>query len=109
MNALICLCACPDRDVASRIAETLVGERLAACVNLLPGVESVYRWRDAVERDTEVLLLIKTAPARLQAVTARIVALHPYELPEVIAVESAGGLSAYLDWIARETDLEPQP
>lgn len=109
LNALICLCACPDRDVALRIADTLVGERLAACVNLLPGVESVYRWRDAVERDAEVLLLIKTAPARLPAVTARIVALHPYELPEVIAVESAGGLPAYLDWIARETVLEPQP
>ncbi|MEZ0472961.1 divalent-cation tolerance protein CutA [Luteimonas salinilitoris] len=109
LNALICLCACPDRDVAARIAETLVGERLAACVNLLPGVTSVYRWQGTVERADEVLLLIKTAPARLQALTARIVALHPYELPEVIAVESAGGLPAYLDWIAQETSVEPQP
>ncbi|WP_149194252.1 divalent-cation tolerance protein CutA [Luteimonas suaedae] len=109
MNALLCLCACPDRDVAARIADTLVGERLAACVNVLPGVRSVYRWQDTVEHDDEVLLLIKTAPARLDALTARIVALHPYELPEVLAVESAGGLPAYLDWIAQETRVEPQP
>lgn len=106
MNVLLCLCACPDRAVAERIAETLVGERLAACVNVLPGVRSVYRWQDTVERDDEVLLLIKSAPARLEALTARIVALHPYELPEVIAVESAGGLRPYLDWVTRETAME---
>ncbi|WP_425600443.1 divalent-cation tolerance protein CutA [Luteimonas salinisoli] len=108
MSVLLCLCACPDGDVADRIAAALVDERLAACVSVLPGVRSVYRWEGAVQREAEVLLLAKTAPARLQALTARVVELHPYELPEVIAVESAGGLPAYLDWIARETTVEPQ-
>ncbi|MDH5824910.1 divalent-cation tolerance protein CutA [Luteimonas sp. RD2P54] len=108
MPALLCLCACPDRDAADRIATALVEERLAACVNVLPGVRSVYRWEGALQRDDEVLLLAKTAPGRLQALIARVVALHPYELPEVIAVESAGGLPAYLDWVALETAVEPQ-
>lgn len=108
MSALLCLCACPDGDAADRIATALVEERLAACVSVLPGVRSVYRWEGALQRDDEVLLLAKTAPGRLQALIARVAELHPYELPEVIAVESAGGLPAYLDWIARETAVEPQ-
>jgi len=103
MTALACLCTCPDAASATRIAEALVGERLAACVNLLPGVESVYRWQDRVERASEVLLLIKTTRARLDALTARVVELHPYELPEVIAVDIAGGLPGYLAWIADGT------
>lgn len=100
---LLCLSNCPDRASATRIARDLVERRLAACVNLLPGVESVYRWQDTVETGSEVMLLIKTTPRHLEAVTARIVALHPYELPEVIALESAGGLAGYLEWIASET------
>lgn len=101
--ALLCLSNCPDRASATRIARDLVERRLAACVNLLPGVESVYRWQGAVETGSEVMLLIKTTPRHLEAVTARIVALHPYELPEVIALESAGGLAGYLEWITSET------
>lgn len=103
VTAIACLCACPDSATARHIAESLVGERLAACVNLLPGVTSVYRWRGEVERAEEVLLLAKTTRERLQALSARIVELHPYELPEVIAVDIAGGLPAYLAWIADET------
>src|SRR3546814_4453066 len=72
---------------------------LAACVSMLPGVQSVYRWQDAVERADEVQLLIKTAAARMPALVERIVALHPCELPEVVAVEVAAGLPAYLEWI----------
>lgn len=100
---LLCLSNCPDRASATRISRDLVERRLAACVNLLPGVESVYRWQGTVETGSEVMLLIKTTPRHLEAVTARIVALHPYELPEVIALESAGGLAGYLEWIASET------
>jgi periplasmic divalent cation tolerance protein len=100
MGAVACLCACPDAGVAARIARALVEERLAACVNVLPGVRSIYRWREAVEGSGEVLLLAKTTRAALPALQARIVALHPYELPEVFAVEAAGGLPAYLAWIA---------
>ena len=103
MSILLCLCTAPDLATARALADALVGERLAACVNLLPGLESVYRWQGQVERGEEVLLLIKTTRTCLPALQARIVALHPYELPEVLAVESAGGLPAYLDWIASET------
>ena len=100
MTALVCLCTCPDPDTARRIADVLVEERLAACVSVLPGLRSVYRWQGAVEHADEVLLLIKTVRARLEPLSTRIAALHPHELPEVIAVEASGGLSAYLDWVA---------
>ena len=106
--ALLCLSNCPDRASADRIARDLVERRLAACVNLLPGIESVYRWQGALETGSEVLLLIKTMPEHLEAVSARIVELHPYELPEVIALQSSGGLAGYLDWIASETGAGQQ-
>ena len=100
MTVLVCFCTCPDTDTAQRIADALVEERLAACVNVVPGVRSIYRWKGAIECSDEVLLLVKTVAAQLDAVGARIAALHPHELPEVIAVEASGGLSAYLDWVA---------
>lgn len=103
MTAIACFCTCPDAGTARRLAEALVGERLAACVNVLPGITSVYRWQGAVERADEVLLLAKTTKARLAALTERIVALHPHELPEMIAVDIDGGLPGYLAWIADET------
>ena len=106
MTALLCYSTCPDAATAQRIADALVGERLAACVSVLPGVRSTYRWQGAIERSDEVLLLIKTAADGLPALQARLVAMHPYELPELLAVE-AGGLPAYLDWIARETAARP--
>lgn len=99
-GACLCLCACPDADTAARIARALVEERLAACVNVLQGVRSVYRWQGVVEEAGEVLLLAKTTRASLPALQSRVVALHPYELPELLAVEAAGGLPAYLAWIA---------
>lgn len=103
MPACLVHCTCPDDASAARIADALVAERLAACVSRLPGVRSSYRWQGAVEHADEVLLLIKTTAARLDALVARIQALHPYELPEVIAVEATGGASAYLAWVADET------
>ena len=103
MTVLVCFCTCPDADSASRLADALVGERLAACVNVVPGLRSVYRWQGAIERSDETLLLIKTSRDRLDALTARVRDLHPYELPEVVAVEVAGGLSTYLDWVAEQT------
>lgn len=109
MNALLCLCACPDDATAGRIAEVLVGERLAACVQVLPGVTSVYRWQGKVERARETLLLVKTARDRFDAMAARITELHPYEVPEVVAADIVAGLPAYLDWVARETAPEPKP
>lgn len=102
---LVCFCTCPDPESAVRIADTLVEERLAACVNILPGLRSVYCWQGQVERADEALLLIKTTADRLESLQQRILALHPYELPEVIAVE-AGGLPAYLDWVVQQTREE---
>lgn len=89
----------PDLDVATRLGRALVEEELAACCNLVPGVRSIYRWQGAVQEDGEVLLVIKTRAARLEALTARVVALHPYDLPEVIALPVAAGHLPYLAWV----------
>ena len=103
MSAILVFCTCPDEAVAERIADALVEERLAACVNRLAGVAATYRWKGEVRHDRECLLLIKTTIERFTALRERIVALHPYELPEVIAVDVARGLPPYLDSIAAET------
>ena len=103
MPVLICFCTCPDADVAGRIASALVEERLAACVNILPGLRSLYRWQGQVEATDEALLLIKTTRDRFDALSVRLNVLHPYELPEVLAVEAAAGLPAYLNWVAAQT------
>jgi periplasmic divalent cation tolerance protein len=103
MQAIVVLCTCPDEASAERIASVLVEERLAACVNRVPGISSTYRWQGKVDRARECLLLIKTTSERFDALRERIVALHPYELPEVIAVDIALGHAPYLAWIATET------
>lgn len=100
---LVCLCACPDRTSAESLAQALVDARLAACVNLLPGAVSIYRWEGAVERAEETLLLIKTTRARLEALQTMVAARHPYTCPELIALETVGGLAGYLHWVASET------
>lgn len=109
MSVVVVHSACPDAATAERLARALVGERLAACVNVLPGLRSTYRWDGAIEQADEVLLLAKTTHARLPACIDRLQALHPYELPEVIAVEAAGGLAPYLAWVADETRPDPTP
>ncbi|EPK0910447.1 TPA: divalent-cation tolerance protein CutA, partial [Klebsiella pneumoniae] len=86
-----------------RIATALVAERLAACVNLLPGLRSVYRWQRKVEAAAEVLLLVKTSAEAYPALQERLRQLHPYELPELLAVEAASGLPEYLQWLAAES------
>jgi periplasmic divalent cation tolerance protein len=103
MSVLIVYCTCPDVASANSIAQILVDERLAACVSQLPAVRSTYRWQDSVEQSDEVLLMIKTGRDRLPALGARLQALHPYELPEVLAVEAAGGLPPYLDWVLEQS------
>lgn len=90
---------CPDGEVASRIARVLVEEGLAACVNILPPMQSIYRWKGRVEAANEQLLMIKIAGTRFAAVCDRVRALHPYELPEIIAVPVASGLPEYLAWL----------
>ena len=93
----------PDAAVAARIARALVDERLAACANLVPGVRSIYRFRGAVEDEQEVLLVIKTRADRIDALAERLRALHPYEVPELLVLPTAGGLAPYLDWVRAES------
>lgn len=97
------LCNAPPAD-APRIAEALVSQRLAACVNILPAVSSVYEWEGVIQRDTESTLLIKTTAARVGALTEALCAMHPYELPEVIslAVEAGEGSPSYLAWVVSQ-------
>lgn len=106
MTLLVAHCTCPDADTAARVARTLVDERLAACVQAIPGVVSTYRWQGAVQSGTEVLLLIKTTRERFEALKTRLPALHPYESPELIATDVVDGLGDYLDWVAAGTARE---
>lgn len=100
---LLCYCTCPDGDSARHIAEMLVAERLAACVNHLPGVASTYRWQDKVQTDPEHLLLIKTTGSRFEALQKRLLELHPYDLPELIAVPVERAHEPYLAWVRAAT------
>lgn len=95
----VVLITAPDAAEGSRLAHLLVGERLAACVNLVPGVQSVYRWEGAVQEDAEVLLIAKTEASRLDALIARLEAAHPYDVPEVLALPVAGGSAPYRAWV----------
>lgn len=103
MGSLIVLCSVPSHELADHLAHTLVDERLAACVNRLAGIMSTYRWRGQIELANEALLMIKTTHERFDALRERIITLHPYELPELIAIDVATGHAPYLDWIAHET------
>ena len=93
----------PDDDVAEALARTIVEEHLAACVNLLPPMTSVYRWEGRLERSVERQLVMKTTRGRLEALQARVLALHPYELPEWIVVPVTDASAAYADWLRAET------
>jgi periplasmic divalent cation tolerance protein len=99
---ILAMTSCPDAEVAQRIARALVEERLAACVTQLPGARSTYWWRGAIEEAQEVVCLVKTTRDRLDALRARLVSLHPYEVPELVVLDVTDGLPAYLAWVARE-------
>jgi periplasmic divalent cation tolerance protein len=100
---IVVFCSCPDEAVAGRIAASLVGERLAACVTRTAAVRSTYSWQGTVCDAPEVLLTIKTQASRYGELEARIRALHPYELPEIMAVPVVAGSTGYLDWVTRES------
>ena len=95
----VLLSTAPDRDTALAIARTVVAERLAACVNLVPQVSSVYRWQGEVEESVEVLMVAKTRADRSEALCARVGELHPYDVPELIALPIDRGSAAYLAWV----------
>jgi len=102
-QALLVLVNVPDEAVAQAIARLLVGQRLAACVNVLPTIRSLYQWQGAIEEATEVPLLIKTTQARYPELEAVIKTAHPYDVPEIIALPIIAGLPAYLQWLDAET------
>lgn len=98
-SIVIALSTCPDDTAARRIAQTLVAEGLAACVNRIGGVTSTYLWDGEMQEAGEILLMMKTTTGRLAELEARLKAIHPYELPELIAVPVTGGNEGYLDWV----------
>ena len=100
---LVALSTAPSAEVAEQLARALVGEGLAACVNVVPGVTSYYRWKGELQRDAEWLLVIKTRAARLEALKAALVRLHPYEVPELVALGVEDGLAPYLAWLDEST------
>ena len=101
---LVLLCTCPDEATARQIATALVAGGLAACVNRIPGIRSLYRWEGQIQDDGEELLVIKTTADRYAAAEAAIQARHPYDLPEIIALPVSAGSAAYLDWVRQATD-----
>ena len=103
METLLVVTNCPDEESANAIALAVVEARLAACVNILPRVQSIYRWQGNVESATEIPLLIKSTAANYPALEQAIAGLHPYEVPEIIALPITQGLPAYLNWVAAET------
>lgn len=100
---IVTLTTCPTRDVAERLADALVEGRHAACVNIIPGLTSVYRWQGRIEHDEELLLVAKTTGDAYPGLERTVLALHPDELPEIVAVPVQGGLAGYLQWVSEET------
>ncbi|MBL8268671.1 divalent-cation tolerance protein CutA [Steroidobacter sp.] len=113
-QVIVAFSSCPDEATAKRLAEALVSERLATCVNRVSGIASTYFWDGRLQDDAEILLIIKTTAARLTELEARLSALHPYELPELVALPVAGGNERYLQWVRtgvaanNSTGLEPR-
>lgn len=102
---LLVYCTCPDEAAGTELATRLVKAGLAGCVNVLPGITSIYKWHGEMKSGSEALLLIKCPAAKYPALQAAIAEQHPYELPEIIAVSIDTGLPAYLTWIREETDV----
>jgi periplasmic divalent cation tolerance protein len=100
VSVLVVFSAFPSPEVAAEVARTLVTERLCACANLVPAVRSIYAWEGKLCDETETLAIMKTTTERLDALVARLRALHPYEVPEIVAVPVAGGHADYLAWVS---------
>jgi len=93
------LCTAPNRETAEALAHALVTEKLAACVTVLPNITSIYRWQGEIQVDEEVQLIIKTVPSQGQAITDFVLQHHPYDVPEVIALDTASASRTYADWV----------
>jgi len=102
-DAMLVFTTLPNADAAVELSRSVVNEKLAACANILPAIRSIYRFKDKVQDDNEVLVLLKTRQEQFERLRARILELHPYEVPEVIAIPVEQGYQGYLDWIAEVT------
>jgi periplasmic divalent cation tolerance protein len=102
LETVVVMCSCSDLEAARSIANALVEQRLAACVSILPAIESVYRWREKIESANEALLLIKTTSDRFAALQEKILELHSYDTPEIIALPMVAGLEKYLRWLGEQ-------
>jgi periplasmic divalent cation tolerance protein len=102
-DGLLVITTLPNADAAAELAKNVVGERLAACANLIPALRSIYKWQGKLQDENEVLVLFKTRQEHYENLQSRILELHPYEVPEVLAIPVEQGYAAYLDWLAAET------
>jgi periplasmic divalent cation tolerance protein len=102
MSVVVVLSTFPSSEKAAEIARVLVDERLCACVNLVPAVRSIYRWQGAIHDDAEVLAIVKTTAERAAALRDRLIALHPYDVPEAIVLPVTDGHAPYLAWVTGE-------
>ena len=100
-DAIIVLCTCPDKSVGEQIARILIEKQLAACVNMIPNIQSFYQWKGELVADLEVQLLIKTSAHLFSNIQEMILQNHPYELPEIVAVRLVEGYAPYLEWVAQ--------
>lgn len=108
MAILVILVSAPEIEVARQIGSSLVQDKLAACVSILPQMHSIYSWQGKIEQATECLLLIKTTVARYEELEAAVKELHPYETPEILALESARGLEQYCQWVEQVATSEEE-
>ena len=99
MTVQVCLCTAPSAEVGTELARGLVEAKLAACVNIVPGVRSIYRWQGEIQDDAELLLIIKTSRERFEAMRDWLIEAHPYDVPEVLALPVEAGADAYLAWV----------
>lgn len=102
-DALVVLVTAPSAAKAAELGRAVVSERLAACASVVPAIRSIYWWEGKVQDEPEVLIILKTTRARFEALRDRVLALHPYQVPEVIALPVEAGSERYLEWIGRET------
>jgi periplasmic divalent cation tolerance protein len=100
-DTMVVLVTAPTAEKAAEIARTLVEEKLAACGNVVPGIRSIYAWEGKICDDAEALLVLKVPAKRVQELSDRVVALHPYDVPEVVALRIEGGNEKYVDWIVQ--------
>lgn len=101
-RVMVALTTAPSAEVAERIGRSLVEDRLAACVNVVAGITSIFKWEGSIERESEVLVILKTTAGHVEALERRVVELHPYEVPEVIAFPVEAGHAPYLSWVRAE-------